>query len=93
MAVRLVERLNYFAMIENEFVSVPRYLLRTLRPSGYIERFYALVSASSLSHMDAFEAIENERDLFGLPPGYDSYQSFKTAKSYHMGRLCRISGD
>lgn len=73
-------------MNNDDLVTIPRYLIRTLQPQGYIQRFYALVSASSLSHMDAWEAIENERDLFGLPPGYDTYESFKRCKSYHLGR-------
>lgn len=80
-------------MNNDEFVTIPRYLLETLRPEGYIGRFYALVSASALSHVDAFEAIENERDRFGLPTGYDNYNSFKAAKSRAMGRLVRISVD
>lgn len=73
-------------MNENEFVSIPRYLLRTLRPSGYISRFYALTSASALSHIEAFETIESEREAFGLPPGYDNYQSFRRCKNYHHNR-------
>jgi hypothetical protein len=77
----------------NDFVTIPRYLVDTLRPQGYFRRFYALVGASSLSHIEAFEAIENERDAFGLPPGYDNYQSFKRCKTYHNGRLVRISSD
>jgi hypothetical protein len=77
----------------DDFVTIPRYLVDTLRPQGYFRRFYALVGASSLSHIEAFEAIENERDMFGLPPGYDNYQSFKRCKTYHNGRLVRISSD
>ena len=71
-------------MNDNDFVQIPAYLIRTLRPEGYISRFYALISASSLSHVEAFEAIENEREQYGLPHGYDNYQSFVRGKSYHM---------
>ena len=71
-------------MNENDFVTIPRYVIDTLRPKGYFQRFYALVGASSFSHVDAFETIETEREAYGLPNGYDNYQSFKRCKSYHV---------
>lgn len=78
-------------MNDNEQITLPAYLLRTLRPDGYFRRFYDLISVSALSHVEAFEAIEDERERFGLPPGYDNYHSFRRCKSYHMGsQLVRI---
>lgn len=68
-------------------IEIPVYLVRTLRPDGYISRFYDLISASGLNHREAYEAIEGERTLFGLPEAYTSYESFKSAKC----RLMRIN--
>lgn len=79
-------------MSDNENITIPRYLVCTLTPKGYLSRFYEIVQASGFSHVAAFEAIEGEREQFELPPGYDNYQSFKRCKSYHMGnRLVRIA--
>ena len=77
-------------MSDNTSITVPRYLLRTLTTKGYFSRFYEIVGASGLNHTEAFEAIENERELFELPPGYDNFQSFKACKSYHRRKLFRL---
>lgn len=83
-------------MKHEESILIPRYLLRTLRPAGYFARFYELVSASALSHVEAWEAIEGERAAVGLPAGYTSQESFRAAKSRFFrdgGRLVRILED
>ncbi|MCB0587029.1 MAG: hypothetical protein KDD06_17120 [Phaeodactylibacter sp.] len=81
-------------MKHEESVLVPRYLLRTLTPAGYFSRFYELVQASALSHVQAWEAIEGERAAVGLPPGYTSPESCRVAKSrlFRAG-LVRIMED
>lgn len=77
--------------MKNDTITIPRYLVNTLTTRGYFSRFYDIVSASGFTHVQAFESIENEREQFGLPPGYNSYQSFKACKSYHRGhKLVRI---
>lgn len=77
---------------ENETITMPRYLLRTLTPQGYFNRFYELVGASALSHVAAYQAIEDERHAFDLPPGYRGYEVFKSAKSrFFSNRLVRIA--
>lgn len=75
-------------------ILIPRYLVKTLTPDGYFSRFYELVQASALSHVQAWEAIEAERRHFELPEGYSSHESFRAAKSRHLrGRLVRICED
>lgn len=78
---------------DDDAVLIPRYLLRTLAPSGYLQYFYLAVQASALNHREAWEAIEADREGHGLPPGYASYESFKRAKSFHMGKLFRLLED
>lgn len=77
-------------MKQDESILIPRYLLRTLRPDGYFSRFYELVQASALSHVQAWEAIEGERAAVGLPEGYTSYQSFARSKHYHKPKIFRL---
>lgn len=77
-------------MENDDFVMVPRHLLRTLEPVGYFRYLYQAVQASGLSHRQAWEAIEGERAAFGLPGAYDSYESCKSAKHHHRGKLFRL---
>lgn len=62
---------------------IPVYVLRTLKPEGYAERFWTFVQASALNHREAFEALEHEREVFGLPCRYSSYESFR-ARAPHL---------
>lgn len=62
---------------------IPSYVLRTLEPEGYARRFWQFVQASALNHREAYEALEDERQAFGLPCRYSSYESFR-AKGPHL---------
>ena len=62
---------------------IPVYVLRTLEPDGYAQRFWQFVQASALNHRQAFEALEHEREAFGLPCRYSSYESFR-ARGPHL---------
>lgn len=75
---------------DNDAVLIPRYLLGTLTPAGYFQYFYRAVQVSALSHREAWEAIEADREAHGLPPGYDSYHSCRNAKYHHRGKLFRL---
>ncbi len=70
----------------NEPLIIPVYVLRTLQPQGYAERFWTFVQVSALNHREAFEALEGEREVFGLPCRFSSYESFR-AKGPHLVRL------
>lgn len=80
-------------MENDDFVMVPRYLLGTLTPAGYFQYFYRAVQVSALSHREAWEAIEADREAHGLPPGYDSYESCRVMKHRYRGRLFRLLED
>ena len=73
-------------MKTEDCVLVPRYLLRTLRPEGYFNRFYDIVQASGLSHVRAFEAIHDEQVHFLGMATIDNYESFKSSKNRFIKR-------
>ena len=72
--------------MDKKSITIPVYLINTLSPKGYFNRFYELIDSSGLSQVDAFRTIELERELFSLPSGYDNYNSFKRCKNYHYNR-------
>jgi hypothetical protein len=65
---------------------IPVYVLRTLEPEGYARRFWEFVQASAFNHREAFEALEDERERFGLPHRYNSYESFR-ARAPHRALI------
>lgn len=60
--------------------------------SGYFERFFELC-AETRTYREAWECLEDEREDFGLPERYSSYESFRRGKSYHLNNLVRVNSD
>lgn len=76
---------DYEALIERRIEKV-RQLSDNM---GYFERFFELC-AENPTYRQAWESLEHEREEFGMPERYSSYESFKRGKSYHLHKHVRI---
>jgi hypothetical protein len=68
-----------------ELCQIPKRVLKTLWIDEYFAAFWVQVQ-SGMTHVEAYLYIENQLQLYGLPPRYSSYESFKRGKSNFLGQ-------
>ena len=66
--------------IDEPTVSVPLRVIAMLWAPGYFAEFWRVVQDKQCSHVTAWLHCESELDRYGLPPAYDSYESFRVGK-------------
>jgi hypothetical protein len=67
-------------MTKNDFAKEVRQINTT---SGYFIRFYEL-TGENLTHQEAWQRLEEERNELGLEDKYSTYNAFRKAKSTYM---------
>jgi hypothetical protein len=67
-------------MTKNDFAKEVRQINTT---SGYFIRFYEL-TGENLTHQEAWQRLEEERNELGLEDKYSTYSGFRKAKSTYM---------
>lgn len=67
--------------------------LQTMTIEGYFRRFYEILP-DFRTNKETWEALEADRIEAGLPERYSSYESFRSAKCYHLhAGLMRVNSD
>lgn len=67
-------------MTKNDFAKEVRQINTT---SGYFIRFYEL-TGENLTHQEAWQRLEEERNELGLEDKYKTYSNFRKGKSTYM---------
>ena len=70
-------------MSGEETILIPIRVVRMLFIEHYFVAFYKHVEAGD-THVEAWQKIEEELTQYGLPTRFDSYENFKSAKSYYL---------
>lgn len=72
----------------DEVVEIPVRVINMLFVEHYFAAFYTQVQ-KGLTHAQAWINIEEELKKYGLPGRFDSYESFKSAKTYHYKKKAK----